>query len=45
MAVEREGHINIIGADVTKGTFDEFGRVFDKSKTGDRPFYEMLRPT
>jgi cholesterol oxidase len=21
---------------------DEFGRVFDKTKTGDRPFYEKL---
>jgi choline dehydrogenase-like flavoprotein len=32
----------IMGADVTKGTVDEFGRVFDKSKTGARPFYEKL---
>ena len=32
----------IMAADVTKGTVDEFGRVFDKSKTGPRPFYEKL---
>lgn len=32
----------IMGADVTKGTVDEFGRVFDRSKTGARPFYEKL---
>lgn len=31
-----------MGADVTKGTVDEFGHVFDKSKTGARPFYEKL---
>jgi len=24
------------------GVVDEFGRVFDKTKTGDRPFYEKL---
>lgn len=32
----------IMGADVTSGTVDEFGRVFDKSKAGARPFYEKL---
>ncbi|HWN99630.1 MAG TPA: GMC family oxidoreductase [Blastocatellia bacterium] len=32
----------IMGAEATKGTVDEFGRVFDKSKTGARPFYEKL---
>lgn len=32
----------IMGADATKGTVDEFGRVFDKSTTGARPFYEKL---
>jgi choline dehydrogenase-like flavoprotein len=32
----------IMGADVTKGTVDEFGRVFDKSKTGAGQFYEKL---
>lgn len=31
-----------MGANATKGTVDEFGRVFDKSKTGARPFYEKL---
>jgi cholesterol oxidase len=28
--------------DATKGVVDQFGRVFDKSKTGERPFYEKL---
>jgi cholesterol oxidase len=32
----------IMGADATKGVVDEFGHVFDKSKTGARPFYEKL---
>ena len=32
----------IIGTDATRGTVDEYGRVFDQSKTGDRPFYEGL---
>ena len=32
----------IIGQDATKGTVDEYGRVFDKTKAGDRPFYEGL---
>lgn len=32
----------IMGSDATKGTVDEFGRVFDKSKAGARPFYEKL---
>ena len=32
----------IMGADVTKGVVDQFGRVFDKTKTGDRAFYEKL---
>jgi len=32
----------IMGADVTEGTVDEFGHVFDKSKSGTRPFYEKL---
>jgi cholesterol oxidase len=27
---------------VAEGVVDEFGHVFDKSKTGDRPFYEGL---
>ncbi len=32
----------IIGKDATQGTVDEFGRVFDNTKTGERPFYEGL---
>lgn len=28
--------------DATRGVVDEFGRVFDKSKTGGRPYYEGL---
>src|SRR5262245_29597795 len=27
---------------VADGVVDEFGRVFDKSKAGDKPFYERL---
>lgn len=32
----------IIGKDASEGTVDEYGRVFDKSKNTDRPFYEGL---
>ena len=32
----------IMAKDATKGVVDQFGRVFDKSKTGARPFYEKL---
>jgi choline dehydrogenase-like flavoprotein len=32
----------IIGKDASSGTVDEYGRVYDKSKSGDRPFYEGL---
>jgi choline dehydrogenase-like flavoprotein len=28
--------------DVTEGVVDEYGRVFDKSKTGERRFYDGL---
>jgi choline dehydrogenase-like flavoprotein len=28
--------------DVTQGVVDEFGRVFDKTKAGARPFYGGL---
>jgi len=28
--------------DVSGGVVDQYGRVFDKSKTGARPFYEGL---
>ena len=31
-----------IGQSPADGVVDEFGRVFDKTKTGDRPFYEKL---
>lgn len=31
-----------IGKDATQGTVDEFGRVFDKSRTGERAFYAGL---
>jgi cholesterol oxidase len=32
----------VMAKDATKGVVDQFGRVFDKSKTGERPFYEKL---
>lgn len=32
----------IIGKSAADGVVDQFGRVFDKSKTGDQPFYENL---
>lgn len=32
----------IIGQDASKGTVDEYGRVFDKTKTGSRPLYKGL---
>jgi cholesterol oxidase len=28
--------------DASEGVVDEYGRVFDKTKTGSRPFYEGL---
>src|SRR5262249_15801782 len=31
-----------IGSNATKGVVDEYGRVFDTSKSGPRPFYEGL---
>jgi choline dehydrogenase-like flavoprotein len=31
-----------MGRNATEGVVDELGRVFDTSKTGDRPFYEGL---
>lgn len=32
----------IMATDASKGVVDEYGRVFDKTKTGARPFYEGL---
>ena len=32
----------IMGKHASDGVVDEFGRVFDKTKTGARPFYEKL---
>jgi choline dehydrogenase-like flavoprotein len=32
----------IMAKDVTLGVVDQYGRVFDKSKTGMQPFYEGL---
>jgi choline dehydrogenase-like flavoprotein len=32
----------IMAKDATEGVVDEYGRVFDTSKSGDRPFYEKL---
>ena len=32
----------IMGKDASQGVVDEFGRVFDTTKTGVRPFYEKL---
>lgn len=32
----------IIGKDAASGTVDEYGRVYDKSKAGERPVYEGL---
>lgn len=32
----------IMAKDVSGGVVDQYGRVFDRSKTGDRPFYEGL---
>ncbi|HJQ25277.1 MAG TPA: GMC family oxidoreductase [Blastocatellia bacterium] len=32
----------VMGKDASQGTVDEFGRVFDTSKTGARSFYEKL---
>jgi choline dehydrogenase-like flavoprotein len=31
-----------LAADASQGVADEYGRVFDQSKAGDRPFYEGL---
>ena len=31
-----------MAADATQGVVDEYGRVFDKTKQGIRPFYEGL---
>ncbi len=31
-----------IAPDATQGVVDEYGRVFDKMKTGSRPFYDGL---
>ena len=32
----------IMGKDASEGVVDEFGRVFDRTKSGTRPFYEKL---
>ena len=32
----------VMGKDASQGVVDEFGRVFDTSKAGARPFYEKL---
>jgi choline dehydrogenase-like flavoprotein len=32
----------VMGRDASEGVVDEFGRVFDKTKSGARPFYEKL---
>jgi len=32
----------IMGTDASKGVVDQFGHVFDKTKSGARPFYEGL---
>ncbi|HKA22085.1 MAG TPA: GMC family oxidoreductase [Blastocatellia bacterium] len=32
----------IMAKDASEGVVDEYGRVFDKTKTGARPFYEKL---
>ena len=31
-----------MGRDASEGVVDEFGRVFDKTKSGPRPFYDGL---
>ena len=31
-----------MGKDPSEGVVDEFGRVFDRTKVGERPFYEGL---